>query len=187
MTDTSLAMERGELDGTCGWDWSSLKSMKPDWIRDKRVNILFQVGLHPDPELTAMGVPEIWKYRELGGRSQSRRAGRKPAGVHAVLRGAAGDAAGASRHAAHGVRPDHEGSRISCATPNACSFRSSRCPATRCRTWCSGCTPRPRRSSTAPSARSARSWCRFNPPQSEPLPTSKSWTSRRGACANQDG
>ena len=45
MTDTSLAMERGELDGTCGWDWSSLKSMKPDWIRDKRINILFQVGL----------------------------------------------------------------------------------------------------------------------------------------------
>jgi tripartite-type tricarboxylate transporter receptor subunit TctC len=62
MTDTSLAMERGELDGTCGWDWSSLKSMKPDWIRDKKVNILFQVGLQPDPELTAMGVPEIWKY-----------------------------------------------------------------------------------------------------------------------------
>jgi tripartite-type tricarboxylate transporter receptor subunit TctC len=62
MTDTSLAMERGELDGTCGWDWSSLKSMKADWIRDKRVNILFQVGLDPDPELSAMGVPEIWKF-----------------------------------------------------------------------------------------------------------------------------
>src|SRR5947208_483878 len=40
MSDTSLAMERGELDGTCGWDWSSLKSMKPDWIRNKRINIL---------------------------------------------------------------------------------------------------------------------------------------------------
>src|SRR5215475_8748115 len=62
MSDTSLAMERGEIDGTCGWDWSSLKSMKPDWIRERRVNILFQVGLKPDPELTAMGVPEIWKY-----------------------------------------------------------------------------------------------------------------------------
>jgi tripartite-type tricarboxylate transporter receptor subunit TctC len=62
MSDASLAMERGELDGTCGWDWSSLKSMKPDWIRDRRINILFQVGLQPDPELTAMGVPEIWKF-----------------------------------------------------------------------------------------------------------------------------
>ena len=62
MSDTSLAMERGEIDGTCGWDWSSLKSMKPDWIKERRVNILFQVGLKPDPELTAMGVPEIWKF-----------------------------------------------------------------------------------------------------------------------------
>jgi tripartite-type tricarboxylate transporter receptor subunit TctC len=62
MTDTSLAMERGELDGTCGWDWSSLKSMKPDWIKERRVNLLFQVGLTPDPELTAMGVPEIWQF-----------------------------------------------------------------------------------------------------------------------------
>jgi hypothetical protein len=62
MSDTSLAMERGEIDGTCGWDWSSLKSMKPNWIREKRVNILFQVGLKPDPELTAMGVPEIWQF-----------------------------------------------------------------------------------------------------------------------------
>jgi len=62
MPDVGLAMERGELDGTCGWDWSSLKSMKPDWIRDKKINVLFQVALHPDPELTAMGVPEVWKY-----------------------------------------------------------------------------------------------------------------------------
>ena len=62
MSDTSLAMERGEIDGTCGWDWSSLKSMKPDWIKERRVNILFQVALKPDPELTAMGVPEVWKF-----------------------------------------------------------------------------------------------------------------------------
>jgi tripartite-type tricarboxylate transporter receptor subunit TctC len=62
MSDTSLAMERGEIDGTCGWDWSSLKSMKPDWIRERRINILFQVGLKSDPELTAMGVSEIWQF-----------------------------------------------------------------------------------------------------------------------------
>jgi hypothetical protein len=46
---------------------SSLKSMKPDWIMYKRINILFQVGLHPDPELTAMGVPEIWKFIKYRG------------------------------------------------------------------------------------------------------------------------
>ena len=27
-TDISLAMERGEVEGICGWDWSSLKSQK---------------------------------------------------------------------------------------------------------------------------------------------------------------
>jgi tripartite-type tricarboxylate transporter receptor subunit TctC len=60
--DITLAMERGEVDGMCGWDWSSLKSQKSDWLRDHKVNILVQVGLDPDPELTRMGVPELWKY-----------------------------------------------------------------------------------------------------------------------------
>jgi tripartite-type tricarboxylate transporter receptor subunit TctC len=60
--DITLAMERGEVDGTCGWDWSSVKSQKPDWLRDHKLNVLVQVGLEPNPELSKMGVPEIWKY-----------------------------------------------------------------------------------------------------------------------------
>ena len=62
--DITLAMERGEVDGTCGWDWSSVKSQKPDWLRDHKLNLLVQVGLEPNPELTRMGVPDIWKYVE---------------------------------------------------------------------------------------------------------------------------
>jgi tripartite-type tricarboxylate transporter receptor subunit TctC len=62
--DITLAMERGEVDGTCGWDWSSVKSQKPDWLRDHKLNLLAQVGLEPNPELTGMGVPDIWKYVE---------------------------------------------------------------------------------------------------------------------------
>jgi len=61
-SDLTLAMERGETAGLCGFDWSSLKSQKPDWIRDKAINILVQDALEPDPELTAMGVPTIWPY-----------------------------------------------------------------------------------------------------------------------------
>jgi len=57
-----LAMERGEVDGMCGLDWVSLKSQRPDWLRDRKINILVQVSLEPDPELSKMGVPEIWKY-----------------------------------------------------------------------------------------------------------------------------
>ena len=57
-----LAMERGEIDGICGWNWSSAKSQKPDWIRDKKINIILQTGVEEDEELARMGVPPIWKY-----------------------------------------------------------------------------------------------------------------------------
>jgi hypothetical protein len=57
-----FAMERGEVDGMCGLDWTSLKFQRPDWVRDKKVNILVQDNLEPDAELSAMGVPQIWPY-----------------------------------------------------------------------------------------------------------------------------
>jgi tripartite-type tricarboxylate transporter receptor subunit TctC len=60
--DIGLAMERGEIDGACGWDWASFKSQRPGWLRDNKVNVLLQVALEPNDELTKMGVPHIWKY-----------------------------------------------------------------------------------------------------------------------------
>lgn len=60
--DISLAMERGEVDGVCGWDWASLKSQEGSLLREGKLNIILQDGLHPDPELTKMGVPEIWPF-----------------------------------------------------------------------------------------------------------------------------
>jgi tripartite-type tricarboxylate transporter receptor subunit TctC len=60
--DIALAMERGEVDGMCGWDWSSVKSQKSEWIRDKKVNVLVQVSLEPLEELTERGVPHIWQF-----------------------------------------------------------------------------------------------------------------------------
>jgi tripartite-type tricarboxylate transporter receptor subunit TctC len=60
--EVALAIERGELDGVCGWNWSSAKSQKPDWITNRRLNFLVQIGLEPNPELTRMGAPEIWSY-----------------------------------------------------------------------------------------------------------------------------
>jgi hypothetical protein len=60
--DILLAMERGEIDGLCGWDWSSVKSQRSDWLRDGKLNLLVQVGLEPDPELTRRGVPSLWSY-----------------------------------------------------------------------------------------------------------------------------
>lgn len=60
--DMALAMERGEVDGVCGWDWSSFKSQKPDWLRDGKANVFMQVSLEPHAELTRMGVPTVFKY-----------------------------------------------------------------------------------------------------------------------------
>jgi tripartite-type tricarboxylate transporter receptor subunit TctC len=60
--DIALAMERGEVDGMCGWDWSSVKSQKSDWVRDKKLNVLVQISLNPEPDLTKMGIPQLWKY-----------------------------------------------------------------------------------------------------------------------------
>jgi tripartite-type tricarboxylate transporter receptor subunit TctC len=60
--DMALAVERGEIDGVCGWDWSSFKSQKPDWLRDNKANVLLQVSMEPHPELTKMGVPTVFQF-----------------------------------------------------------------------------------------------------------------------------
>jgi tripartite-type tricarboxylate transporter receptor subunit TctC len=57
-----LAMERGEIDGLCGYEWSSVRSNRPDWIRDRKLNVLVQVSLEFDAELSGMGVPPLWDY-----------------------------------------------------------------------------------------------------------------------------
>ena len=49
--DVNLAMERGEVKGRCGWSWSSVKSLRYDWIRDKKVHILVQLSLEKHPDL----------------------------------------------------------------------------------------------------------------------------------------
>jgi tripartite-type tricarboxylate transporter receptor subunit TctC len=38
--EMNLAIERGEVDGRCGWSWDSIKSTRPDWLRDKKINLL---------------------------------------------------------------------------------------------------------------------------------------------------
>jgi tripartite-type tricarboxylate transporter receptor subunit TctC len=61
-TEMALAMERGEIDGVCGWDWASFKSQRPDWLRDNKANLLLQDGVEPNPELTRMGVPWVFDF-----------------------------------------------------------------------------------------------------------------------------
>ncbi len=60
--DVFLAIERGEVDGMCGLDWSSLKSQRPDWLRDKKINVLVQTALDEEAEVTRLGAPPMWKF-----------------------------------------------------------------------------------------------------------------------------
>jgi tripartite-type tricarboxylate transporter receptor subunit TctC len=47
----SLAMERGEVSGRCGWSWDSIKSQQADWLTEKKVNVLLQLSMKKLPEL----------------------------------------------------------------------------------------------------------------------------------------
>lgn len=49
--DMLLAVERGETDGNAGTSWISLVSIKPDWVRDKKINVLLQMASKKHPNL----------------------------------------------------------------------------------------------------------------------------------------
>jgi tripartite-type tricarboxylate transporter receptor subunit TctC len=49
--DMLLAVERGETDGNAGTSWISLVSIKPDWVRDKKINVLLQMASKKHPDL----------------------------------------------------------------------------------------------------------------------------------------
>ena len=53
--DAALAMERGEVEGICGYSWSTVRSSRKQWLQDKKVVVLSQGALVPHPELK--GVP----------------------------------------------------------------------------------------------------------------------------------
>jgi tripartite-type tricarboxylate transporter receptor subunit TctC len=50
-SDMILAMERGEVDARCGWSWSSIKSTRPAWITEKKLNYLVHLSETKAPEL----------------------------------------------------------------------------------------------------------------------------------------
>ena len=51
--DFLLAVERQEADGTAGVSWSGLNAAKPEWIANKRINVMVQLGLKKHPGMGA--------------------------------------------------------------------------------------------------------------------------------------
>lgn len=60
--DIAIAFDRGEVDGWCGVDYNTYMSVRPDWLKGKQVNTIVQLGLEPNPDMTALGIPSIWKF-----------------------------------------------------------------------------------------------------------------------------
>ncbi len=49
--DVLLAMERGEVQGRCGYSWSSAKSRKAKWLKEKKMRVLVQMSTAKHPDL----------------------------------------------------------------------------------------------------------------------------------------
>jgi len=49
--DVSLAMQRGEVKGRCGWSWSSVVATQEQWYKDKTINVLVQLSLNKHGDL----------------------------------------------------------------------------------------------------------------------------------------
>jgi tripartite-type tricarboxylate transporter receptor subunit TctC len=59
-TEAALAMERGELEGLAYWSWSAVKSIHPNWVPEKKVNLLFHTGTKVVPD-----IPDVRLIRNL--------------------------------------------------------------------------------------------------------------------------
>lgn len=65
--DINIAVERHELDGRGSDSWASMKATHPDWLRDRSINILFQVGPRREADL-----PDVPLWTELAGNDDQR-------------------------------------------------------------------------------------------------------------------
>jgi tripartite-type tricarboxylate transporter receptor subunit TctC len=62
--DIALAMERNEVQGRCGWSWTSLKNQHPDWLKNGSINIIVQLSVEKLDEIKAPFVMELAKTEE---------------------------------------------------------------------------------------------------------------------------
>ena len=61
--EAALAMEKGEMTGICGIQWTSFETSYRHWLDDKKVRILVQISApEGNPALNAMGVPKVWEF-----------------------------------------------------------------------------------------------------------------------------
>ena len=67
-TDIDLAMERGEVQGRAGQSWDGWKLTHPDWVRDRRLHVLVQLGV-----ARARDLPDVPLYSDIAASEEARR------------------------------------------------------------------------------------------------------------------
>jgi tripartite-type tricarboxylate transporter receptor subunit TctC len=55
--EITLAIEKGEVKGLCGFSWSSLKAQRPDWLQSGFIRLIVQEHDKGHPDISKMGVP----------------------------------------------------------------------------------------------------------------------------------
>jgi tripartite-type tricarboxylate transporter receptor subunit TctC len=66
--ELALAVERGEIDGRCGWSLTSIKQMRPDWLPKHEFNPIVQLNLKKSADLP--DVPLIGDYAQTDAQKQ---------------------------------------------------------------------------------------------------------------------
>jgi tripartite-type tricarboxylate transporter receptor subunit TctC len=57
MHENTMAIERNEVQGVCGYGWASLESQHPEWLPNGFINIVVQESIKGYSKLNAMGIP----------------------------------------------------------------------------------------------------------------------------------
>ncbi len=109
--DVSLALERGEVQGRCGWSWSSIKTTRPDWIASKKIVVLVQMSLSKHPDLP--DVPLIMDFAKTDEAAPDLQADLCAPGHGPAVSRAARRAGRSPRRVAPGVHGDDDGQGVS--------------------------------------------------------------------------
>jgi tripartite-type tricarboxylate transporter receptor subunit TctC len=55
--DTTLALDKGEIQGICGAAWSSVQAIRPQWFKDGTARVLVQEDAKGHADLNKQGIP----------------------------------------------------------------------------------------------------------------------------------
>jgi tripartite-type tricarboxylate transporter receptor subunit TctC len=66
-----VAMERGEVDGVCGWGWDSAKVQAMSALERKAFAIGLDIANEPHPDLKKLGVPFVMDLMKEGANKQA--------------------------------------------------------------------------------------------------------------------